>query len=507
MFLLENYNILNSQRLSGILLHPTSFPSKFGIGDLGSCAYNFIDFLVKSNQKIWQVLPLGHTGYGDSPYQSFSSFAGQPLIISPQKLIDINLLNEDDVYYDNSFNSNKIDYGYVIKYKFSILRKAYSNFVIINDFNLRHNWSKFCDREKKWLDNYALFMALKDLNKGSMWINWDNSMSHPTKETKESMINELTYEINFYKFIQFIFYEQWSQLKKYANDKGIYIIGDLPIFTSFDSSDVWANKQLFSLDSSGYPIDVAGVPPDYFSKTGQLWGNPLYNWEVHKETNYEWWVDRLSHVLKLVDIVRIDHFRGFESYWSIPYGNKTAINGTWKKGPSKDLFDTFVNKFGNELPIIAEDLGIITEQVRILRDNYNLPGMKILQFAFETTDDNEFLPYNYNKNTICYTGTHDNDTTRGWYKYTNELNKDKVRRYMNTDGKDISWDFIRTCFGSVSNTAIVPLQDILCLDNHARMNLPGSSMGNWQWRYTENMLTDFIIYKLKSTTKLFGRNI
>ncbi|GKX28519.1 4-alpha-glucanotransferase [Vallitalea longa] len=496
---------VKNNRLSGILLHPTSLPSKYGIGDLGKSAYNFIDFLAKTKQKIWQVLPLGHTGFGDSPYQSFSSFAGQPLIISPDKLIEMRLLRKEECYTDHKFSQHKIDYSFVIKYKFSILKKAYNNFLKTNDNKLYNKWLSFCGKEKSWLEDYALFMACKDYFNGSIWNEWDDDISTPTKETKLKWINKLSYDIDFYKFIQFIFYEQWFNLKAYANEHEIYIIGDLPIFTSYDSSDVWANKELFSLDSHGCPTEIAGVPPDYFSATGQLWGNPLYNWNNHKKTSYKWWVSRLAHILKLVDFVRIDHFRGFESYWAIPYGSKTAISGKWKKGPNKELLNAFINELGTKLPIIAEDLGIITNKVKKLRDEYNLPGIKVLQFAFEDLKDNDFLPHNYNTNSVCYSGTHDNDTTLSWYKKTDEINRDKVRRYMNTDAKDITWDFIRTCFGSVSKIAVIPLQDILSLDNDARMNTPGTSMGNWQWRYTDDMLTNNISKKLLAITELYGR--
>ncbi|GMQ56055.1 4-alpha-glucanotransferase [Vallitalea sediminicola] len=503
---MKNINdIMNNQRLSGILLHPTSFPSKYGIGDLGKGAYEFIDFLVKSKQKLWQVLPLGHTGFGDSPYQSFSSFAGQPLIISLDKLIELGLISNKDTTSTLSLESNQIDYGTVIKYKLSILKKAYDNFLKTNNNFLYKKWLTFCGKEKYWLDDYSLFMACKDYFGGEMWVNWDSDIAHPSEGSRLQWINKLSYDIDFYKFIQFIFYEQWKALKDYANNHDIIIIGDLPIFTSFDSSDVWADKELFLLDSDGYPTYVAGVPPDYFSPTGQLWGNPLYHWDNHRKTSYRWWISRLAHILKMVDIVRIDHFRGFESYWSVPYGNTTAIEGNWRKGPNEELLNAFIDALGTNLPIIAEDLGIITDEVKKLRDDYNLPGMKILQFAFEDLADNEFLPHNYHYNSICYSGTHDNDTSSGWYNKTPQINKDKVRRYMNTDGRNISWDFIRTCFGSVSKMAIVPLQDILSLDSNARMNIPGSSMGNWQWRYTSNMLTENIVDKLKEITKLYGR--
>ncbi|GMQ64963.1 4-alpha-glucanotransferase [Vallitalea maricola] len=499
-------DIMNNKRLSGILLHPTSLPSKYGIGDLGSGAYDFIDFLVKSNQKLWQVLPLGHTGFGDSPYQSFSSFAGQPFIISPEKLIEAGLINDEDAEPIHCNQSNKVDYGSVINYKLSILKKAYDNFLKTNDHSLYNDWLTFCNEEKYWLDDYSLFMACKDYFDGRMWPCWDSEIAHPSESNILVWINKLSYDIDFYKFIQFIFYEQWIKVKKYANEHGILIIGDIPIFTSFDSSDVWADKELFLLDSNGYPTHVAGVPPDYFSPTGQLWGNPLYHWDNHKKTSYRWWISRLAHILKLVDIVRIDHFRGFESYWSIPYGNETAIHGKWKKGPNKELFNAFINTLGIELPIIAEDLGIITDDVKKLRDDFNLPGMKILQFAFEDLEDNDFLPHNYGSNSICYSGTHDNDTTLGWYNKADSMKQDKVRRYMNTDGRNISWDFIRACFGSVTKMAIVPLQDVLSLDSHARMNIPGSSMGNWQWRYTNDMLTDDIADRLREITELYGRD-
>jgi 4-alpha-glucanotransferase len=505
--LLKDTNTENiNERISGVLLHPTSLPSPYGIGDLGYLAYHFIDFLIESKQSLWQILPIGPTGFGDSPYQSFSSFAGQPLIISPDKLIEENLLDYEDINNSHSFHSHKIDYGLVINYKFSLLKKAYSNFNKSSNNILIKEYELFCNNNKQWLDDYALFMACKDYFGGKVWSEWDTTIANPTQESKDLWREKLYTEVNYYKFIQYIFYKQWTDLKNYANKNGIKIIGDIPIFVSYDSSDVWANRELFSLDSNGYPTDVAGVPPDYFSESGQLWGNPLYNWAIHKKTNYKWWISRLSHNLQLVDIIRIDHFRGFESYWSIPYGNKTAINGTWKKGPSNDLFDAICHSLGNDLPIIAEDLGIITDEVKKLRDDYNLPGMKILQFAFEDMKDNDFLPHNYTFNTICYSGTHDNDTTVGWYQKVDENKKDKVRRYMNTDANNISWDFIRTCFSSVSQMAIVPLQDILSLDTNARMNLPGTSMGNWQWRYTEDMLNNNIIHRLKQITILFGRN-
>jgi 4-alpha-glucanotransferase len=492
-----------SIRKSGILVHPTSFPSSHGIGDLGNGAYEFIDFLYASNQKLWQILPLGPTGFGDSPYQSFSSFAGQPLLISPDVLRDEGLLSDTDFMLD--WNTNKVDYGSVINYKFTLYKKAFYKFQSNPDSLLTKKFIKFCNEQKSWLFNYSLFMAIKDYHNGIRWTEWEEEIAFPTDESIKKWSTKLETEIKFYQFIQFHFYKQWFKLKDYANERNIEIIGDIPIFVAFDSSDVWSNKQLYYLDEKGYPTHVAGVPPDYFSETGQLWGNPLYNWEKHKESNYSWWIERISHSLNLVDILRIDHFRGFEAYWAIPYKESTAVNGKWVEGPYKDLFTALESAIGINLPIIAEDLGIITDKVKELRDSFNFPGMKILQFGFEDIEDNDFLPHNFNPNSICYSGTHDNDTTLGWYLKTSEKSRDKVRRYMNTDGMNISWDFIRTCFCCVSNMAVVPLQDVLSLDSFYRTNTPGTTENNWVYRYTQNMLSDNIIERLASITKLSGR--
>jgi len=491
-------------RKSGVLVHPTSFPSPYGIGDLGKEAFNFIDFLDNSNQRLWQILPLGPTGYGDSPYQSFSSFAGQPLIISPEGLKELGLLNDNDFIGMPQCNPYKIDYGSIINFKNHLFKKAFKKFqkqkgAIYTEFE------QFCINENKWLLNYALFMAIKDSNHGLVWTKWDAEISFPTKDTLIKIKKALSEEIKYYQFLQFIFYKQWFKLKKYANKKNIQIIGDIPIFVAFDSADVWSNKELFDLDEKGYPINVAGVPPDYFSNTGQLWGNPLYKWSIHKINGYSWWINRIKQSLRLVDILRIDHFRGFESYWAIPFGSKDAINGKWKIGPGIELFDYLKKSLGENLPIIAEDLGIITEEVKNLRDTLNFPGMKVLQFGFETLKDNDFLPHNFNSNSICYTGTHDNDTSLGWYLKASEKKKDKVRRYMNTDGMDVAWDFIRTCLSSVSNMAIFPIQDILSLNSEHRMNTPGIPMGNWQFRYTSDMLNKSIIERLSTITKIYGR--
>jgi len=491
-------------RKSGVLLHPTSFPGPYGIGDLGDNAFKFIDFLVESKQVLWQVLPIGPTGYGDSPYQAFSSFAGQSLIISPDRLVTLGLLTKDDLDL-RDWDPQYIDYGPVIKYKINLFKKAFKNFDTTADKSLLAAYKSFCIIQKEWLNNYALFMATKDFHGGVMWTQWDSEIAFPTDTILKKWTKKLAKQVKYYKFLQFIFFKQWFALKDYANEKGISIIGDIPIFVAFDSSDVWANKELFFLDKKGYPTSVAGVPPDYFSETGQLWGNPLYDWDAHKASGYTWWMKRISSNLKIVDILRIDHFRGFEAYWSVKYGAETAIKGEWCNGPGQDLFIALEAGLGKDLPIIAEDLGVITQEVEDLRDNFHFPGMKILQFAFESIEENNFLPHNYTPHSICYSGTHDNDTTLGWYKKATKESQDKVRRYMNTDGMDITWDFIRTCFGSVSTMAVIPLQDVLSFDSWARMNTPGVAAGNWQWRYLDHMLSDHVVARLAYVTELYGR--
>jgi 4-alpha-glucanotransferase len=497
-------SLTNLARKGGILVHPTSFPGPYGIGDLGPCAYQFIDFLAEAGQTLWQVLPLGPTGYGDSPYQSFSSFAGQPLIISPELLGDMGLLTKQELELVE-WDPVKIDFGPVIEYKMGLLRKAYKHFSKIKNQELIDEFEAFCLKQQEWLEDYALFMAVKDAHDGVMWCQWLPEIAFPTQEVLKKWRNKLHSEVRYYSFVQFIFFLQWYKLKFYANEKGISIIGDIPIFAAFDSADVWGNKELFYLDKEGYPVVVAGVPPDYFSETGQLWGNPLYDWEAHKAQDFSWWVQRVKASLNLVDYLRIDHFRGFEAYYAIPYGAENAVHGEWRKGPYKDLFYAIQKELGEELPIIAEDLGVITPEVIELRDHFNLPGMKILQFGFDNTDENPFLPHHYVARTVCYTGTHDNDTTLGWYLKASKDCQKKVRQYMNTNRSKVAWDFIRTCYGSVSEMAIVPLQDVLGLDSTARMNAPGTTMNNWQWRYIPELLDMELARKLYDTSVLYGR--
>ncbi|MCR5367026.1 4-alpha-glucanotransferase [Eubacterium ruminantium] len=500
-----------TKRYAGILLHPTSFPNPYGIGDLGKGAFDFIDFMEKAGMTAWQVLPLGHTGFGDSPYQPFSSFAGQPLIISIDHLIELDLLDEDDLKDMPQWNPEDISYGDVIAFKTELYRTAYERFIdkeftdkLSTDEELMADYNKFIN-ESDWLKDYALFMAGKDYHKGAPWYMWDESLKNPKDSERAEWEEKLSKEIGYYEFLQYLFYTEWTKLKEYANQKGISIIGDIPIFVAWDSVDVWRNQKLFMLDSKGYPTDVAGVPPDYFSATGQLWGNPLYNWEEHKKTGYEWWIKRIRHQLELTDFLRIDHFRGFDKFWAVPYGDESAVKGRWIEAPGENFFTMLEANLGYHMPIIAEDLGEIDESVIDLRDKFGFPGMKILQFAFENPNENHFLPHNHIRNCVCYTGTHDNDTTLGWYKHAYEASKDKLRRYYSTDASDICWVMIRACFGSVANMAIIPMQDVLELDSWARFNTPGVGSGNWSWRYKKEALTDQLASRLFETAKMYGR--
>lgn len=494
------------RRVSGILVHPTSFPSPYGIGDLGQGAYDFIDFLEKSGQHLWQVLPLGPTGFGDSPYQGFSAFAGQPLIISPENLKELGLLEEADFDDMPQWDPQKVDYGQVLIFKTELFHKAYASFTHTPDKMLLEEFEIFCREQKFWLEDYAFFMAAKDYHEGRCWLEWDEELKNPTPISRAAWEETLSQDIEYYKFLQFLFFRQWMALKEYANARDIEIIGDIPIFVSLDSVDVWANKKLFQLDTKGYPTCVAGVPPDYFSVTGQLWGNPLYDWEVQKEDGYSWWVARVKHQIGLTDYLRIDHFRGFESYWAVPAGEETALNGQWVKGPNEALFLAIQKELGEDLPIFAEDLGVITPEVEWLRDMFHFPGMRILQFAFEGLGESDYLPHNFETtNCICYTGTHDNNTTVGWYAGLPEKCKDKIRRYGNTDGGRIGWDLIRFCMGSVARYAIFPIQDLFLLGSESRMNTPGVAAENWAFRYEAQELSQERADWLLQTTKLFGR--
>ena len=492
-------------RYAGILLHPTSFPSPYGIGDLGKGAYEFIDFLRDCDLTLWQCLPLGPTGYGDSPYQSFSSFAGQPLIISPDELVKEGLLTAEDLADVPDFGDGAIDYGPAIACKNKLLARAYAHFKASRKKALKEDYALFCNENADWLENYALFMALKDHHGGKSWHEWAPECQFPDAKIRQKLSRLLKDRIGYYCFIQFIFFRQWKALKSYANEKGILIIGDIPIFVSPDSADVWGRKDLFQLDEKGYPTAVAGVPPDYFSATGQLWGNPLYDWPAHKAEDYRWWISRIKNQLQLVDFLRIDHFRGFEAYWSVPYGEATAMNGRWVKGPGASLFTALEKALGKGLPIFAEDLGVITPPVEKLRDRFGFPGMKVLQFAFNAGGESAYLPYLHIENCLCYTGTHDNDTTVGWYWSLPEKVRDKVRRYVNSDGSSIHWDFMRLAMGSVARYAIFPMQDLFGYGSDCRMNTPGKAAGNWTWRYQSDKLTPDLAKLIRQFAAIYGR--
>ncbi len=501
--------MIDLNRMSGILLHPTSLPSPYGIGDLGKDAYKFVDFLKNAGQHLWQILPLTHTGFGDSPYQSFSAFAGQPLLISPAHLMELGLLESFELQNCPVTDDEQIDYGVIIPWKHLIFRLAYERFLTKDgpESRLKEQFHLFCAENSTWLDDYSLFMTCKDIHAGKSWLEWEDKYRLPTKELKAELKEAFPEDIGYYQFLQFIFFSEWRELKKYANEHDIKIIGDIPIFVSMDSADVWANQELFQLDTKGFPLAVAGVPPDYFSSTGQLWGNPLYNWKTHEDDGFSWWISRIKSQLSNLDILRIDHFRGFESYWSVPYGEETAINGEWIKAPGRQLFEAVEDALGKNLPIIAEDLGIITEEVTALRESFHFPGMKILQFAFETTGESDYLPHQFTSpRCVCYTGTHDNDTTCGWYRTLEADCKRKLQLYTGTEpGRDISRNMIRLCLGSTAAYAVFPLQDALALGSEARMNIPGVAAGNWSWRCKDTALTPSLAEELKELSILYGR--
>jgi 4-alpha-glucanotransferase len=493
-------------RSSGILLHPTSFPGQYGIGDLGAEAYRFIDFLAESSQQFWQVLPLGPTGYGNSPYMCYSAVAGNPLLISPQRLYNDRLLLDEDFATLPEFPNETVDYDLVIQTKMPLLEKAWERFQTKASKELQWEFQEFCDRKAYWLDDYALFMSLKDAFEGDSWHNWKPAISKRQPEAIQKWTRRLAYEISYQKFLQFEFFRQWTELKKYANSKGIQIIGDIPIYVSHDSADVWANPEIFCLDEqTGVPALMAGVPPDYFSETGQLWGNPVYNWEYLQKSEFKWWIHRFEALLDYVDVIRIDHFRGFEAYWAVPQGEQTAMNGTWMQAPGEALFQQLRHELG-KLPILAEDLGVITPEVEALRDQFEFPGMKIIHFAFGSDPGNGYLPYNYPNNCVVYTGTHDNDTTVGWFDKLSDHEKDYLLRYLGRIGEaGIHWDLVRLALNSVANQVLIPLQDLLGLGSEARMNRPGVGEGNWGWRYLPNALTSEIIYRLRRMTEIYNR--
>ncbi|HTX89995.1 MAG TPA: 4-alpha-glucanotransferase [Anaerolineales bacterium] len=489
-------------RSSGVLLHPTSLPGPYGIGDLGPAAYRWVDWLAASGCKLWQVLPLGPTGYGDSPYQCFSAFAGNPYMVSPESLLDLGLLAPSDLADMPAWEPRRADFGLLYQWKPALLAKAYARYLADPEL-LRTEFEAFLAASSAWLDDFALFMALKEVHGGGPWDQWPEPLRRREPAALEEARKNLAERISLFSFSQFLFFREWQALKEYANGRGLQIIGDIPLFVAYDSSDVWANPDLFYLDQAGKPTVVAGVPPDYFSLTGQLWGNPLYRWEVHKAGGYAWWIERIRASLSLVDIIRIDHFRGFAAYWEIPAGGPTAETGRWVPGPGADFFKVVQSGLG-DLPIIAEDLGVITPDVVALRDQFNLPGMKILQFAF-SGPDNVFLPHLYRQNCVVYTGTHDNDTSLGWYESAPESEKDFARRYLRVDGRDFPWDLIRAGWGSTAVFALAPMQDLLGLGTEARMNYPSRLGGNWEWRMTEDALGGELQGRIRELNWIFLR--
>jgi len=494
-------------RTAGVLLHPTSLPGRHGIGDLGDEAYEMIDFLARSRQTLWQVLPLGPTGYGDSPYQCFSAFAGNPLLISPGHLVRDGFLPAETLSQTPDFPLHRVDYGPVIVHKRELLSQAYAHFRTYGTAIQRDAFDEFCAEHQAWLGDYALFMALKMHHMhhlGGVWNTWPQDIAFRADEALRKWSQRLADQVMQHKFQQFLFFQQWLRLKAYANERSIRIIGDMPIFVAFDSADVWARQELFHLRDDGEPSVVAGVPPDYFSQTGQRWGNPLYRWERMAQDSYGWWAARLRMALTQVDIIRLDHFRGFEAYWEIPAEEATAVIGRWVKGPGAYFLQAMNETLGS-LPIIAEDLGVITPEVVELRDRFGFPGMKILQFAFGGERNSSFLPHNFDHNSVVYTGTHDNDTTVSWYQSARLEERDHLRRYLGRDATDVAWDLIRLAYSSVSDIAVATMQDLMKLGNEARMNYPSRLGGNWQWRYLPGMLTDSIASFLAEITELYGR--
>jgi 4-alpha-glucanotransferase len=508
--------MMSFPRASGILLHPTSLPGRFGIGDLGKEAYRFADFLANTGQRLWQILPLGPTGYGNSPYQCLSVFAGNPLLISLERLVEGGFLEPSDLENAPSFARDKVDYDAVIAFKMPLLSKSFETFLKNASSDERQEFEAFCQQNASWLETYCLFMALKDVHNLAAWNTWDEDIRRRHPKSLEHWSSELSHEIRHRKYHQYQFFRQWSELKKYCNERGIRFIGDMAIFIALDSAEVWSHPEMFYLDDRARPTVVAGVPPDYFCKTGQLWGNPLYRWDVMARNDYGWWTERFRATHALVDVVRLDHFRGFEKYWEVPGTDTTAMNGRWVPGPGAELFKS-VRKTLGTLPIIAEDLGVITPEVDALRDELGLPGMRVLQFAFGADPKaDDYKPHNYSRNCVVYTGTHDNNTTMGWLRemdandstQTREEKETETRlalKYVGTDGHEINWDFIRLALMSVADTVVTPMQDIMGLGSAARMNLPGTTEGNWCWRFLPEMLTDEIKGRLKELTTVYGR--
>jgi 4-alpha-glucanotransferase len=504
------------KRTAGLLLHPTSLPGRFGVGTLGAEAHAFLDRLQEAGLGLWQVLPLGPTGYGDSPYQCFSSFAGNPLLVDLDDLVQRGWLDEADLADAPDFPEAEVDYGAVLHHKMPLLERAWVRFRDTAPAVERAAFDVFCTHNAPWLDDFALFSVAKSAHHGVAWNRWARELAERRPEAVARWRSEQADAIDARRFVQHCFFLQWGALREAARQRSVALMGDVPIFVAHDSADVWASPGLFYLDANGGPACVAGVPPDYFSATGQLWGNPIYRWDVHQRTGFAWWVARLRAAFALVDSVRLDHFRGFEAFWQIPGGEETAVNGRWVKGPGAALFDAFERELG-DLPIIAENLGVITAEVEQLREDFGFPGMAILQFAFGTDAQGEgFRPHNYSRNLVVYTGTHDNDTIAGWWASTGEGDSTRTAEevaaekqfaldYLGSDGSEVHWDFVRAVLASVADVAIVPVQDVLGLGSEARMNLPGRARGNWRWRLRPGELTAQHVARLRSLSRLYQR--
>lgn len=493
-------NILN-KRSNGVLMHISSLPGNTGIGTLGKPAYDFVDFLKKSSQTYWQILPICPTSYGDSPYQSFSTFAGNPYFIDFELLVGQGFLQKKD-YENISWGSDEtqVDYGLLYEQRhklFSIIQKNFEK-------NTPADFESFCKENAFWLDNYSLFMAIKDAHNGVSFLEWEKEIINREEQSLKKWTEKCSDRINYYKILQYLFFAQWNNLKKYANDNGIKIIGDIPIYVAADSADVWSSPEQFMLDENHIPTEVAGCPPDGFSADGQLWGNPVYNWDYMKKDNYSWWKKRLEMSLKNYDVLRIDHFRGFDSYYCIPFGETTAKNGVWKKGPGTALFEEIKKCYG-ELPIIAEDLGFLTDSVRQMLKDVGYPGMKVLQFAFDSRENSDYLPHSYSKNSVVYTGTHDNDTIIGWTSSAPAEDYSNAKKYLRTNDKNFPTEMMLAAIESVSNTCILCMQDLIGLDGSARMNTPSTVGNNWKWRATQNQITENISEFLSYYTKLYNR--
>jgi len=503
-------------RASGVLLHPTSLSGPFGMGDLGKEAYRFADFLAATGQSLWQILPVGPTGYGNSPYKCLSVFAGNPLLISLERLMDDGFLEPAEVDDVPSLPEGRVDYSSVIRFKMPLLKKSFNAFHRKAASTEQEQFDIFCQQNASWLDTYSLFTAVKDAHGLAPWHTWEEDIRRRQPKAIERWRKKLSHEVRCHQYQQYQFFKQWSELKSYCNERGIRLIGDVPIFIALDSAEVWSRPDMFYLDASGKPTVVAGVPPDYFSKTGQLWGNPLYRWDVMAGEGYAWWIERFRATHALVDIMRLDHFRGFEKYWEVPGTDTTALNGRWVAGPGAELFEAVQEALG-VLPVIAEDLGVITPEVDELRDQLGFPGMRVLQFAFgDDPKADDYKPHNYPRNCVVYTGTHDNNTTIGWFRggategstrtgREMEMERRLALKYTGTDGHEINWDFIRLALMSVADTAIIPMQDVLGLGSEARMNLPGTAEGNWCWRMAPGMLTESIKDRLEELAALYGR--